>query len=252
MLGQARGDIAVGEYMRRGLEPMAQRLQLDYEETFFTPPRTDAERAFYAYRCGESLVMSLTYPDGWATSGDHRDRSARKARKAAKRARSALLTNGGNAISYMTQRYASEMADFWRRASDDCSDESEAEALRDSARRSDNVSALAAEHWPIGDMFDVLPLVDQVAAHARSVFDPSRAQIDLVAYAGRTHATAGAAALLLGPEFPEFQALVIAPVFALDITMAIALQADWGYELDVWTNLLSDEPLAYAEVVRSS
>lgn len=154
VLGQARRDIAVGDYMRRGLAPMAQRLQLDYAETFFTTPRADADRALYAYRCGESLIMSLTYPDGWATSRNDRDCSARKARKAAKRARAGLLSNGGDAISYMTQRYAAEMADFWRRASDDCGDESEAKALRDSARRSENLSLLAAKHWPVGDMFE--------------------------------------------------------------------------------------------------
>ena len=118
----------------------------------------------------------------------------------------------GVRFAYMTQRCGSEIADFWRRASDSCPEESEAEALRESARHSESVSALAAKHWPIRDMFDALPLVDQVAGHARSIFDPSRApaEADLLAYAGRTHA-AGPVTLPLGPDFSEFQALVIAP-----------------------------------------
>jgi hypothetical protein len=106
--------------MRSALEPMSQRLALDYRETFFTPPATDGEVALYAYRLGLSLLMPYTYPDGWAQT-DSAARSGRQAKRSAKRTRAALLgPRGADAISLMTQGYAWEMAQLWSSRQDRC------------------------------------------------------------------------------------------------------------------------------------
>ena len=47
---------------------MADRLGLDYETSFFTPPHIAEALAFETYRCGVSLLMGFTYPDGWGTT----------------------------------------------------------------------------------------------------------------------------------------------------------------------------------------
>lgn len=140
----------LGDYMRRGLEPMAQSLGIDYEESFFSPPLTDQARALHAYRCGQSLLMSFTYPDGWPNAFEGK----RVARKAAKAFRAGLLTTRGqNAISHMTQGYAREMADLWRRTARASTTPREAMALQESAARSEALGELAARCWPVGDPF---------------------------------------------------------------------------------------------------
>ena len=109
-------DLKMGVWMGSALEPIARRLGLDYDETFFTRPAAEGEVALYAYRLGLSLLMPYTYPDGW-TATDSSARSARQAKRSAKRTQAALLgPRGPDAISVMTQGYAWEMGQLWSRA----------------------------------------------------------------------------------------------------------------------------------------
>lgn len=226
------------------LEPMAQRLGLDYGETFFTPPGTEGEVAFYAYRLGLSLLMPYTYPDGW-TETDSAARSGRQARRSAKRTRAALVgPRGPDAISLMTQGYAWEMAQLWSRAA--ATDVENRSALLESARRAERVSELAANSWPV----QAREIREDVARfEGMRYFDPDNpdAMIDLHDYAGRVRAVTVALVSLLGAESEEAGAMLFR-VMSFDGTFALAVATDWNFEGELLANVLHDEALSYREM----
>jgi hypothetical protein len=233
-----------GDYMRRALEPMALSLGVEYEESFFGPPVTDQARVFDAYRCGLSLVMAFTYPDGWANASSEK----RLARKAAKALRAALLTpSGQDAISHMTQGYAHEMADFWRRAESGSDDPTEAAGLQESAARSDALGVLAGQCWPVNDPFGALDHIALAESHRTVDVDNPDAMIDLRSYFGRARVACGAAALALGADVATYSGLLYMPVAFLDLMFATGLQSDWEFQLEIWANLLRDHRRPYAE-----
>ena len=230
--------------MRSVLEPMAQRLSLDYVETFFTPPAADGEVALYAYRLGLSLLMPYTYPDGW-TETDSTARSGRQAKRSAKRTRTALLSpRGPDAISLMAQGYAWEMAQLWSRAAEtDLENRSE---LLESTRRGERVSDLAAASWPV----HAREIRERVAElEGMRYFDPDNpdAMVDLYAYAGRVRAVTVALAWLLGDDSEEAGAMFFR-IMTFDMTFGFALGTDWNFEGEMLANLLQQEPLAYREM----
>ena len=48
------------------------------------------------------------------------------------------------------------MAEFWRRAASRSDDATEAESLRESAARSEELGELAGQRWPVSDSFGAL------------------------------------------------------------------------------------------------
>jgi hypothetical protein len=128
--------------------------------SFFAAPTTPEARVLDAYRCGQSLLMNFTYPEGWPTAEGHEGRSAKMARRAAKLVHKALVTErGASAVSHITQGYARETADLWRRAAESDDEVLDPEQLRESATRSDALGELAAEHWPVSDPFGAIDLL---------------------------------------------------------------------------------------------
>jgi len=235
--------------MRCALEPMAQRLGLDYDDSFFTPPSNAPEVALYAYRSGLSLLMTYTYVDGWIqTDSTARDRKSVK--RSAKRVRAELLgPRGPDAISLMSQGYAREMGALWRRAVGVSEDERQ--KLLEFARRSEALGDLVAQYWPV----DARPVSDRVAwAEERRYFDPDNphAKVDLRTYSGRARATCAAVVVLVGEEAEEEVGAMLFRVMNFDLTFNTASWADWNFEADHLVNLLRDDPVSYSEVTASS
>jgi hypothetical protein len=243
-------DVAVGDYMKRALEPMLRSVGLDFNNSFFNPPRSDPALAVDVYRCGLSLLMAFTETDGWPSGNG----SKKRARKAAKRFRAGLQSDHGpNAISHMAQGYAAEMAAFWRRAGNDSTvDSGEALQLAKNADRSESLGKIAREYWPVTDPFNALKTIAEAEQHRFFDADNPDAMIDLRAYAGRVRATCEAVALALGDAVDDYNSLLIAPVMSLDLEFAAGLQADWIFQLDHWTNLLSSEPMSYCDFLQIS
>jgi hypothetical protein len=241
---------SVGEYMRRGLEPIAQSLGVDYDESFRSPPQTPETRVFDAYRVGQSLLMFLSYPEGW-TFGPKA--SKKLAKRAARTVHDSLLTESGrSAVSHMTQGYAREMAALWRRAADDREPDVIPEQLRESARRSDELGDLAARFWPAEDPHGAL---DYIAHYERQrVADPDNphAMIHMHGYYGRASVAFGAALIAMGPAVEELGHLAYLPVAYLDLQVASGLQHDWAFNAEIWQNLISEDPLPYLAFVQSS
>lgn len=173
---------SVGDYMRLGLEPMAQRLGVDYDESFFSPRQTPEARVFDAYRVGQSLLMFLSYPEGWLFGPNP---SKKLAKRAARAVHDSLVTESGrSAISHMTQGYAREMAALWRRAADEGGPDVIPEQLTASARRSAELGTLAARFWRAEDPYGAL---DKIALYeGQRVADPDNpdAMIDMRGYYG--------------------------------------------------------------------
>jgi hypothetical protein len=240
-------DIAVGEYMRAVLEPMARRVGVDQNATFFAPPASERETAFYAYRVGLSLLMAYTYPDGW-TQSDLAPR-ARQAKRSARRARAALLSpRGPDAIALMSQGYAWEIAQSWWRSAEAAESVDEERQLRQSAGRAEHLSELVAKLWPV----EAEHVRDRVAAaELERYFDPDSpdAMVDLRAYAGRARVNCIAVSLLVGEEAEEEVAAMRSRVMTFDILFDEGVLADWNFEGEHLANLLGDERLAYGEVV---
>ena len=234
---------AVGDHMRRGLEPMALRLGVDYDESFFSPPQTPEARVFDAYRVGRSLLMFLSYPEGWMFGPNP---SKQLAKRAARAVHNSLVTDPGrSAISHMTQGYAREMASFWRRAAAGEAPDVIPEQLEEGARRSDELGALAAGFWPVEDPHGAL---DKIALYEKQrVADPNNpdAMIDLHGYYGRVSVAFGAALIAIGADLEELSHLAYLPVAFLDVQVASGLQHDWVFNAEIWQNLLTADPLPY-------
>lgn len=241
---------SAGDYMRRGLEPMARRLGVDYDESFFSPPQTPEARVFDAYRVGQSLLMFLSYPEGWIFGPNP---SKKLAKRAARAVQDSLVTDSGrSAISYMTQGYAREMASLWRRAADNSDRDAIPEQLQESARRSDKLGALAAGFWPVDDPQGAL---DKIALYEKQRvvdLDNPNAIIDMHGYYGRVSVAFGAALIATGADLDEFSGLAYLPVAFLDLQVASGLQHDWVFNAEIWQNLLGTDPLPYAAFMRSS
>lgn len=91
----------------------------------------------------------------------------------------------------MTQGYAREMTSLWRRAADGGGPDVIPEQLKESARRSDELGALATRFWPVEDPHGAL---DKIALYeTQRVPDPnnSDAMIDLHGYYGRVSVASG-------------------------------------------------------------
>jgi hypothetical protein len=245
-----RQDIAAGDYMRRGLEPMAEHLGLDYDESFFSPPQTPEARTFDAFRVGQSLLMFLSYPEGWMFGTNP---SKRRAKRAARAIHDSLVLDAGqSAVSHMTQGYAREMAALWQRAAGSGDPDLVPAQLFESARRSEDLGELAARSWPVRDPYGAL---DHIAQYEKLRVilpaDPTP-MIDVDGYYGRAGVAFGAALIAMGAALEEHRDLACLPVAHLDLQVASGLQHDWVFNAKIWQNLLSDQPLPYADFMRSS
>lgn len=241
---------SVGDYMRHALEPMAQRLGVDYDESFFSPPQTPEARVFDAYRVGQSLLMFLSYPEGWIFGPSP---SKKLAKRAARAVHDSLVTDSGrSAISHMTQGYAREMAALWRRAADDDGPDVIPEQLREGARRSDDLGALAAGFWPVEDPYGALDKIESYEKQRGADPDNPDAVIDMHGYYGRVSVAFGAALIAVGADLEEFIHLAYLPVAYLDLQVASGLQHDWVFNAEIWQNLLSADPLPYVAFMESS
>jgi hypothetical protein len=252
MLG--RRDVKVGDYMRRVIEPMAVRLGLNYDETFFTPPTTDERVAFEAYRSGLSLLMAFTYDDGWGTTTMFGDQPSHKlAKKAAKAFRGGLLEERGrDAISLMAQGYARATAEIWRRAREDPEHAEHIEALAANAEKSEALGRLAAQIWPVDERRPALLSLRQTRDHTVTQLDNPNQMIDIRGAVEHTQAACEAAAVALGNDYEKYSRLLLGPVYSLNLELAQGLQTDWVGQMDSWMNLLSGEPVPFSVIAQAT
>jgi hypothetical protein len=237
---------AEGDYLLRGLKPIAEHLGLDAWLAIVEAPTSHEAKALDAFRIGQSLLMTFTRPDGWPAI------EPREARAAAQRVRRAINADEGrSAVSCMTQGYAREMAAFWRRSAV-TTDPAEAEQLLESAARSEKLSELAERFWPVSDPYGALATIARAENDRFVNVDNTDAMIDLRTYFGRARASCCAAAIALGADHERFQTLTYSPVWALDLEFAAGLQADWLFQAKAWANLLTDSPRPYVEILMES
>ena len=240
----------MGDYMRRGLEPMSLRLGVDYDESFVSPPQTSEARVFDAYRVGQSLLMFLSYPEGWMFGPTP---SKKLANRAARAVHDSLVTDQGrSAVSYMTQGYAREMASLWRRVADGGAPGVIPEQLEESARGSDELGALAARFWPVEDPHGALGQIALYEKQRVAAPDSPDAMIDLHGYYGRVSVAFGAALIAVGADLDALGHLAYLPVAFVDLDVASGLQHDWMFNGEIWQNLLSADPLPYGAFMRQS
>ncbi len=229
---------------------MAEQVGLDYTASFLSPPMTDAALAFEAVRCGSGLLLNYIDPGTAWSSMSLRDRASRRqAAKASRHIAGALTTDDGrDAISWMTQGFATAMAEFWRRAA---VTHEHAEQLRASADASERLAHLVAQMWPVLDRHQVLREIAR--AEEKRFYDPFNpdAMMDLSDYASRARVTAEALALAAGDRFAEFELLIISPVLSLDLEHGHLLASDWNFTGKEWVNLLHPDPVARASVLQS-
>jgi hypothetical protein len=251
MLG--RKDLKVGNYMRQVIEPMAQRLGLDYNGTFFEPPVTEAALAFEAYRCGLSLLMSFTYDDGWGTASALGNTSRHKlAKKAAKAMRAGLVEERGrDAISLMACGYGRATAQMWRRTRQVPEHSEHIAALTSNAERSDALAELALRGWPVEASSSVASL-REAQGHSIVALDNPGQMIDVRTAMERTQAACEGAAVALGTEYENFSELLIGPIYSMNLELVQGLQTDWVGQMDSWMNLLSDEPVEFGLVAQAT
>lgn len=243
-------NVNVSMLNRLALEPIAARLNVSYDQTMFTAPSTDAERAIDALRCGLNLIIAFVYPDGWEYVGVGIGRPRRFAKRAAKYVRAALQTeSGAEAISCAAQGYARAMAELWRRAAQTGEDEPRAAALLHSAARSEALGSLLADLVPVGDPHELRASIS--SSEANRFYDPDNpdALVDLRTYAERARVTSEALALLAGADYEEFAAAIIEPVLNFNTAYGAATLADWTLAGEYWANLLAPSPLPYGKMI---
>jgi hypothetical protein len=231
---------------------MAEHLGLDYSETFYRPPLSEADRVFGAIRCGASLLTAFTRSDGWPDdSGGGLGGSKRTLRKAAKHFTTALQTEDGHdAVAWLAQSYGRTMAATWRAAAQP--DPGEAERLLDLAEASDALSELVRQAWPVSDYHHVLSQVER--EEQGRLFDPDNpeATVDLRAYAARAGVMARAVALVMGSSYADFAFVIVAPLYSLHLTYSVGMLADWAHVTPGWVNLLRPDPESYVDLVQRS
>lgn len=165
------------------------------------------------FRCGAQLLLAFTYPDAWPESAPGTGGPKRMLRKAAKNLQAMLDTDyGRDGISWMSQRYATAMAEIWRRAATSAEYAERTTQLNARANASEELGRLAELAWPVSGGREVLHFI--ASAKARRFFDVENphALIDLHAYTLRAEATAEALALAIGPHYESFAAAIIGPV----------------------------------------
>lgn len=114
MLGLRSASFRSADLTRAALTPIAARHGIDYDESAFTAPASDAELGFEALRCCTGLVMAFAYEDAWPDD----NRALRKlASTAASIVRDSFHDRAGrDAITWAAVQYGRVMAEP-RRAS---------------------------------------------------------------------------------------------------------------------------------------
>ncbi|MCW2953209.1 MAG: hypothetical protein JWQ48_2379 [Conexibacter sp.] len=225
--------------------PMAEQLDVDYEQVFFVPPRTDVERAFGAMRCALTLLMEFTSPEGWPDDKfGNFGGSKRTNRKAAKHFATALQTEDGrDAIAWLAKAYGRSQAQTWRRAAV-AREPDEAERLVGFAGANDMLSEMVGKAWPVSDYHRVLPQVE--LEEKGRLFDPDNvdAMVDLRAYTEQAGVMARAVALTMGSSYADFALVIVAPLISWHMTYSVGMVAGWECLVPLWSNLLQPEALS--------
>ncbi len=254
----SRGDPKnAGLLIRAAIEPMAQHLSVDYDDSYSAPPSTNEERVVYALRCGLSAIIDYAYPDQWEEMSPEGTLNKRGCRKAAKYVQEALQRQEGQeGIGWAAQGLGRAMADFWRRAADPSTEtgsevsEEDRPGLIVSASYSQSISELIVHDFSVEDPHEVLK--EMASAEAHRFYDPENpdAMIDLRDYAARAGVISQALALTMGPEFPTYDAIIINPVMTLNLTFSTHSLVNWTIISQYWANLWTTEPLGYEEMTQ--
>jgi hypothetical protein len=238
-----------GILTRRVLDPVAHELGLDYDDTFYKPPESDAEVAMAALRCGEGLLHSFTYADEWPSDGFMDGLSKRDARKAARYMTRILPTDSGrDAISVMAQQFGLAMAATWRDAANATEDDEDADRLRSQATLSEGLAGLVNTVWPIEGYETVLTAVGESKPIAYDVDNPD-ALMDLRLYFRRMTGYAAALGVAMCERFDDFERAILTPIWAFSVPYAMATTASWTYELKFWANLLREPSLSHSAMI---
>jgi hypothetical protein len=231
---------------------MAQRLGLSYDDTFLKPPETDIERVMGALHCGEILLHGFTRADEWPSErGMGLGLSKRDARKAAKYLRRVLPSaSGRDAVSLMAQRFGHAMAGTWREGADDPEHIASAESLTMTALASDGLARLVGLTWPVQGYEAARTKV----AETKPDFDVDNpdALVNLRDYHRRSTAIAESLSVAMSERFDDFAWAILLPVMVLNLTYDVATSSSWVYAMNFWTNLLREQSVSHAEVIRQA
>jgi hypothetical protein len=245
-----RSALSSGRFARRILEPVAIDLGVDYNGAHFTPPTTDAERAFAGLRCGEQFLHGFTNADEWPVDDFGGGITKRQARKAAAYLEKALERDEGrDALSMMTRGYGHEMATAWRLAAQQDEDRERAARLETSAAASEQLAELVGQHRPVRGY--ELALERVAKAERRRSYDPDNpdALIDLHSYGRRMRVIADALAVAFSARFDDFAEAILGPVYSYHVQHDILVLSDWNHVATFWSNLLASEPLSHSDVL---
>jgi len=241
----------LGKRARRVLEPVAEELGVDYDNSYLTPPTTDAELVMNALRCGEQLIVDFASAEGWPVDDLGRGISKDQARKAAKCVEQALLRKEGrDALSVMAQGYGRALAAGWRAAANTDEYRDASDRLKTSAARSERLATLVASTWPARGYEAVLAEVARADAHRMFDVDNPNALVDLSDYAWRARAIADALAVAMSARFEEFKAAILGPVFELHVGYNLLTSGSWTFIARQWGNLLEPHPLSRSDVAQ--
>ena len=226
---------------------MAERVGLDYDMSGFRPAATEEEIGFEALRCGSSLVLAFAYPEAWGTGG----RADRKlGRRGARLVQVALHTDDGrDAISWMTQRYATVMAAMRRTAAAD--DPDRAAAFEATAEGDEWLGSLAARVWPVRGQEAALEFASECARTRLFDSDNPQALIDLRAYAMRTAAVVETLAIAAGRDRAQIEDALVRWSMTLDIEFDAGVLSDWSSAGHYWGNLLRPDRVSFGDLVES-
>jgi hypothetical protein len=239
----------VGRQSRRILEPVARELGVDYDRSYMTAPRSDAELVMNAMFCGSDLLEPFASVESWPVDDFGRGTSKPEAQSAADHLKEALRRGEGrDATSVMAQGYGRALAATWRSSAPMDEHRDVADQLRESALASDGLAELVAATWPARGYEAVLERVAQADAQRMFEIDNPDAMADLRAYARQTRAIAEALAVAMSARFDEFADAILGPVYQVHPGYMIVQQTRWTAKASSWSNLLRAEPVSQREV----
>jgi hypothetical protein len=223
---------SLGAEIRRTTEPVAQRIGVDYNKWFSSPPTSPEARAFGVLLCGDALVRAYAYPEAWPV------RRPGDARRAAQTVRLALRGDRGRgAASLAAQQFGHALA-----SAVGSDDEGDADAL---IERDHWLADLAEWAWPAPEVGWAVDAIMEVEAASSMPAPPPHAVFERT----RERSTLQALAAALGPD--EFQRVL--PAFfniSSYLGFAAGVERDSEWVGVAWSNLRDEEPVSPSEVMQ--
>jgi hypothetical protein len=247
--------IRAAERQRDALGPLEKVLGLELARTLFTPPETAEAAVLLGFYTSQQLLDYFSTPSSWPNIQDFDFEPNGATQRGAKLVRKALTSKDSlDALSWMTSAYGRANAASWRRAAaSGMFSENEADALRRSAKRSDELADDTATFWPVQDPSPAVALIERGRYFREQQvpidLDNPDARINLRDYFDTAEAMCGGAALLLGDKLDdELKGLLGLPLMQVHVAFSLLASSSWVRQLGQWGNLLEDQPYAYSSI----